>query len=196
MMKLSVAMCTYNGARYLQEQLASLAAQTRPPDELVVCDDCSTDETRAILEEFRARAAFPVRLYFNEQNLRVVRNFAKAISLCGGDIIALCDQDDVWLPEKLSRFEAEFARAPEIGLVFSDLEVVDEDLRPLGFRAWQSFWVDFGEREQRLFAQGRAFDVLLTRNMVTGAAMAFRATYKDLVLPIPEIELGLTQEPS
>ena len=81
MMKLSVAMCTYNGARYLQEQLESIAAQTRLPDELVVCDDCSSDGTRAILEEFKARVTFPVRLYFNEQNLRVWKNFEKAISL-------------------------------------------------------------------------------------------------------------------
>ncbi len=58
-MKLSIGMCTYNGARYLQEQLASIAAQTRLPDELVVCDDCSSDGTRAILEEFKARVTFP-----------------------------------------------------------------------------------------------------------------------------------------
>ncbi|MGI8996089.1 MAG: glycosyltransferase family 2 protein [Pyrinomonadaceae bacterium] len=186
-MKLSVAMCTYNGARYLQEQLASLAAQTRLPDELVVCDDCSSDGTVVILEEFKAQAPFPVRLYLNEQNLRVLRNFAKAISLCEGDVIALCDQDDVWLPEKLSRFEAEFARAPEVGLVFSDLEVVGEELQPLGFTSWQSGWVQFGQEEQQLFKQGKALAVLLTRNVITGAGAAFRREFVDLVLPFPEV---------
>ena len=185
-MKLSVAMCTYNGARYLQEQLESIAAQTRLPDELVVCDDCSSDGTRAILEEFKARVTFPVRLYFNEQNLRVWKNFEKAISLCEGEVIALCDQDDVWLPEKLGRMEEAFAATPDAGVVFSDLEVVDENLRPLGYRAWQSSWVEFGEPEQRLFRQGKALQVLITHNVVTGAAMAFRAKYKDLVLPLPE----------
>ncbi len=186
-MKLSVAMCTYNGARYLPEQLASIAAQRRPPDELVVCDDYSSDTTRELLKQFKAQAAFPVRLYFNEQKLRVLRNFAKAISLCEGDIIALCDQDDVWLPEKLSRMAAEFAQAPEVGLVFSDLEVVDKELQPLGFNAWQSHWVDFGLKEQRRFKQGKALDVLLTRNVITGAGAVFRREFIDLVLPFPEV---------
>lgn len=187
-------MCTYNGARYLREQLASLAAQTRLPDELVVCDDCSSDETRSLLEEFKARAAFPVRLYFNEQNLRSSKNFEKAIRLCEGELIALCDQDDVWLPEKLERTEATFAASPDVGLVFTDLEVVDENLRPLGYRAWQSFWVDFGEREQWLFEQGKALDVLLTRNVVTGTAMAFRVQYRELVLPLPEFDQHLIHD--
>jgi len=191
-MKLSIAMCTYNGARYLPEQLASIAAQTRPPDELVVCDDCSSDETRAMLEEFKAQAPFPVRLYFNEQNLRVWKNFEKAIRLCEGDIIALCDQDDVWLPEKLERMAEAFVATPDAGLVFSDLEVVDENLRPLGYHAWHS--LEFGKRGQALFRKGKAFNALITRNVVTGAAMAFRAEYRDLVLPVPKVSQRLLHD--
>lgn len=193
-MKLSIAMCTYNGARYLREQLASLAAQTRLPDELVVCDDCSSDGTRMMLEEFKTRTAFPVRLFFNDRNLRSTKNFEKAISLCDGDLIALCDQDDVWLPAKLERMEAEFARSPDVGLVFTDLEVVDESLRPLGYQAWEAHWVEFGEREQQMFDEGRAFNVLLTRNVVTGAAAAFRSEYRDLILPLPEISKWLLHD--
>lgn len=185
-MKLSVAICTYNGARYLQEQLASISAQTRPPDELVVCDDCSGDETRAVLEAFRVEASFPVRLHFNEQNLGSAKNFEKAISLCEGEIIATCDQDDVWLPEKLRRTEKAFIAAPDAGLVFSDLEIVDENLRPKGYSAWQCWWVELDQNEKRLISGGRAFDVLTTRNVVTGAAMAFRSEFKELVLPIPQ----------
>ena len=191
-MKLSVAMCTYNGARYLRGQLASIAAQTRLPDELVVCDDCSSDETRSILEEFKARAAFPVRLYFNERNLRVWKNFEQAIRLCEGDIIALCDQDDVWLPEKLERMEEAFVATPDAGLVFCDLEVVDDNLQPLGYRAWHA--LEFGERGQAMFRQGKAFNTLTTRNVVTGAAMAFRAEYRDLVLPVPEVSQWLLHD--
>src|SRR5882762_9087557 len=100
-MKISIAMCTYNGARYLREQLDSIAAQTRPPSELIVCDDNSLDETREIVAGFAASAPFPVRLGVNEQNLGSIRNFERAIKLCEGDLIALSDQDDVWLPEKL-----------------------------------------------------------------------------------------------
>lgn len=180
-------MCTYNGASYVAEQLESLARQTRLPDELVICDDNSSDETLKIVEDFAHRAAFPIRIYRNPQNLRVIKNFEQAITLCQGDIIALCDQDDVWLPEKLARFEQEFEASPEIGLVFCDLDAVDEDLRPLGFRAWQSGWVEFEENEQRLFDKGKALNVLLTRNVITGAAMAFRANLRPLLLPLPNI---------
>jgi glycosyltransferase involved in cell wall biosynthesis len=176
-------MCTYNGAQYVQEQLASIAAQTRTPDELVICDDASADNTVRVLEEFAATAPFPVRLYLNEQRLGSTENFGRAIGLCTGDAIALADQDDVWLAEKLERIEACFASAPRAGLVFTDGEVVDEGLRSLERSVWQL--VGFDERERKLFEEGKAFGVLLEHNVVTGAAMAFRSVFRDLVLPIP-----------
>ncbi|MES2523950.1 MAG: glycosyltransferase family 2 protein [Gemmatimonadota bacterium] len=183
-MRLSVAMCTYNGERFLREQLESLEAQTRLPDEVVICDDGSTDGTRAILEMFRAQAAFPVRLYFNEPNLGVLKNFEQAIRHCHGEIIALCDQDDVWLPEKLQRMEQAFVASPSAAFVFTDLDIVDEELRPVGYTAWYS--LDFDAREQAGFRRGGAFNSLVTRNVVTGAAMAFRASYIHMLLPVPE----------
>src|SRR3954470_19039846 len=85
----SVAMCTYNGARFLGAQLASVAAQTRPPDELVVCDDRSTDETADIVRAFASRAPFPVRLHVNEENLGSTKNFERALSFCEGEVIVL-----------------------------------------------------------------------------------------------------------
>lgn len=182
-MKLSVAICTYNGARFLDEQLQSIAAQTRPPDELVVCDDCSTDDTAQIVETFAAAAPFPVSLYVNEQNIGSTQNFAQAIDLCTGDAIALSDQDDVWFPEKLERIEASFSASPDAGLVFTDGDVVDEQLDSMGHSVWQL--VRFSERERKLFAEGKAFEVLLDHTVVTGAAMAFRSAFKDLILPIP-----------
>ncbi len=191
-MNISIAMCTYNGAAYLQEQLDSIRAQTRPPDELVVCDDNSSDATRDILVAFKLEAPFPVRLYFNEANLGCTKNFEKAISLCDGRLIALCDQDDVWHPEKLRLTEAEFAKSPQTGLVFTDLEICDENLQPLGYRAWETHWVEFATKEQRLFMMGKALNLLLTRNVVTGTAMAFRSEFKKLILPlhhIPEVML-------
>ncbi len=182
-MKISVAMCTYNGARYVREQLESIAAQTRAPDELVVCDDQSTDTTCEIVTGFAASAPFPVHLHVNEQNLGSIKNFERAIRLCEGDVIALSDQDDVWLPEKLSRIEDCLLRNPEVGLVFTDGEVVDEHLRPLGYRLWES--VGFDEVHRRLVRTGRVLDLLLPGWTVTGATMAFRASFKDLVLEIP-----------
>ena len=180
---ISIAMCTWNGKQYLREQLASISQQTRPPDELIVCDDNSTDDTVAIVSDFAATAPFPVHLHRNEQNLGSTKNFERAIGLCAGDVIALADQDDVWLPEKLRRIEDCFARAPATGLVFTDAEVVDENLKSLGYRLWQS--VGFDQAARRLVRDGRALDVLLPGWTVTGATLAFRARFRDLVLEIP-----------
>ena len=100
-MIVSVAMATYNGARFLRQQLDSLYAQTRVPDEVVVCDDCSTDGTAEILEEYRKK--YGLIYHVNDKNLGVNANFFKAISLCHGDYISICDQDDIWLPEKIEK---------------------------------------------------------------------------------------------
>lgn len=100
-MKISIAMATYNGAKYLQEQLDSFVTQTRQPDELVVCDDGSSDATVEILRHFAAGAPFAVEIHENEVNLSHAKNFEKALSLCGGDVIFFSDQDEVWFPEKV-----------------------------------------------------------------------------------------------
>ena len=176
-------MCTYNGARFVAEQLASIAAQTRPPDELVVCDDCSTDATLECIREFARTAPFPVRVFENEKNTGSTKNFERAVELCEGDFIAFADQDDVWLPEKLRKLEEALANE-STALAFTDGDVVDESLRPLGQRVWQT--IRFGEEEQRLFREGRAFAVLLDHNVVTGAAMALKAEFKKLILPFPD----------
>ena len=184
-------MCTYNGARFLQEQLESIAAQTRPPDELVVCDDRSTDETRAVVVSFAAGAPFTVRLYVNEQNLGAAKNFERAIGLATGDVIALSDQDDVWQAGKLERTEKEFLSGADVGLVFGDTEVTDESLRPLGY---SMLWGNkFTPEDRAKITGGRAFEVLLNRSIVTGATMAFRSSFKELVLPIPN-DLGMVHD--
>ena len=182
-MSFSVAMCTYAGARFVGAQLESIAAQTRPPGELVVCDDRSPDETARIVEEFAARAKFPVRLHVNERNLGSTKNFERAISLCTGDLIALCDQDDVWLPRKLAQLEEEFARRPRAALVFSDAEVADEAGRPTGRRLWES--VRIGGAELERLREGKGLGDLLAGATVTGATAAIRADLRRLVLPIP-----------
>jgi glycosyltransferase involved in cell wall biosynthesis len=184
-MKLSVAICTYNGARHLSAQLQSIAIQNRPPDELVVCDDGSDDGTSGLLYKFAAIAPFAMRVVENERNLGSTANFAKAIGLCAGDIIILADQDDVWHPDKLQRLEDAFAASPQLGLAFSDGELVDEQGHMLGQRLWQA--VRFSRRERYDIQRGRGFDVLLRRNVVTGATLAFRSCWKHLILPIPEV---------
>lgn len=98
-MLISVAIATYNGDRFLQAQLDSLYAQTHLPDEVVVCDDCSTDGTASILEAYHQK--YGLIYHVNERQLGVNANFFKAMSLCKGDFISICDQDDVWLPNKI-----------------------------------------------------------------------------------------------
>lgn len=134
-MILSVAMCTYNGAQYLQQQLDSIAEQTRLPDELIICDDGSRDETVSIIKKFADHAPFPVQVYHNDKNHGVVENFSKAIALCVGDLIAFSDQDDVWLPRKLAAAEKRIKHNTEpLSTVYcSRLQYVDSALEPLGF---------------------------------------------------------------
>jgi len=184
MSKLSVALCTYNGAQFLGAQLESIANQTRLPDELVISDDCSTDSTVPIIRQFEARVSFPVRLYVNDRNIGSTPNFEHAISRCQGDVIALSDQDDVWLPTKLAKLERALDQDENIGMVFSDADLVDEGLHPLGRRLWE---FTFPQSDQDKFRDGRWVDVLMAYNVVTGATAAFRAGFRELVLPIPEI---------
>src|SRR6476659_5222108 len=140
-MILSIALCTYNGTAYLKEQLESIAAQTRTPDELVISDDQSTDDTLRLIEEFAGTAGFPVRLSINESNLGIAKNFEKAISLCRGDVNVLSDQDDVWHNDKLKSVEGIFEAKPQLSLVFSNAEIVDETLRGLDKTLFE--WVHF-----------------------------------------------------
>jgi glycosyltransferase involved in cell wall biosynthesis len=181
--RLSVAMCTFQGEQYLEHQLDSIAWQTRPPDELVVCDDGSTDGTVAILRRFQSRAAFPVRLHVNDKRLGFTKNFEKAIVLCEGDLIFLADQDDVWNSSKLAVLLDTFVAASSIGAVFSNADVVDEEGVPLGYSLWDS--VGFTPPLRRRFTRDRAVDVLLKQNVVSGMTLAFRARFRDLIVPFP-----------
>lgn len=131
-LKISVALATYNGAPYLREQLDSLAVQERPPDELVACDDGSTDETLSILEQFAADAPFPVHIHRNARNLGYVRNFLSTAARCSGDWIAFCDQDDVWRPHKLAAIEQRIEAVEDAVLVVHAAQVTDAALVPNG----------------------------------------------------------------
>jgi len=181
-LSLSVALASYNGERYIGAQLDSIARQTRLPDELVICDDASTDSTGDIVREFARRAPFVVR-FLQHERMGSTRNFELAIAECRGDIIFLCDQDDVWYPNKMETIEAVFINKPETGAVFTDADVVDENLQPLGSRLWKYF--RFRPKEQAQVEAGDAFSVLLRHPVATGATMAFRSSFRDFLLPMP-----------
>lgn len=126
--KVSIAMATYNGARYVVEQLESLARQTHIPDEVVVSDDCSNDTTVALIESFAQDAPFKLRVVKNEKTKGYRENFMQAASLCCNPIIAFCDQDDIWHPEKISETLKCFDD-PSVMLVHHNANVVDANGR-------------------------------------------------------------------
>ena len=180
--QISVALCTYNGARFLPEQLASIATQAKLPDELVVCDDGSTDESAEIVRNFARNVRFPVRLEVNERNLGSIKNFEKAIGLCRGEIVALADQDDVWKDQKLSKLCIALQENPRAGYAFSNAELIDERGSRLGLNLWNS--VRFHGTLQNGFFETGQVASLLKRAAVTGATLAFRANLKDILLPV------------
>jgi len=181
--RISIALCTYNGARFLGAQLESIALQTRLPDELIVCDDCSTDGTLELVEKFAAKAPFRVSFSKNEVQLGVTKNFERAISKCTGDIIFLCDQDDYWLPEKLSRVALPLALDERIGLVFSNAMVTDSVLNQFGYTMWET--VGLNTKRRLKLNSDKALSVLIRRCVVTGATLAFRSNLREHIVPIP-----------
>jgi glycosyltransferase involved in cell wall biosynthesis len=182
MPRLSVALCTWNGEKYLRGQLDSIASQTRLPDELLIQDDGSTDRSVPIAEEFAAGADFPVEVRRNQRNVGYIRNFQRVIRRAGGEVIVLADQDDLWHPERLERIDSAFAARPELGLFFSDAELVDARGAALGERLWDA--VNFTRTKQRMVAAGSLFEALVRGSFVTGATLAFAARYRERVLPL------------
>lgn len=124
----SVVMATYNGERYLLEQLESIARQTYPILEIVCSDDGSVDGTRRLIHEFASTSTIPVRLHAAAERRGWIENFFTAIRLAKGDLIATCDQDDVWLSNKIELCVRPFVRDPDVAMVFHSYEVVDARL--------------------------------------------------------------------
>ncbi len=124
MTTISVALTTYNGESFLQQQLDSIVAQTQRPDELVVTDDQSTDKTWAILTHFAETAPFPVRLNRNDASLGWRGNFMYTLSMCTSELVVLCDQDDVWHPDKLASAAAAMEQ-PDVLLFFHNAWLID-----------------------------------------------------------------------
>lgn len=131
MKSVSVAMATYNGARHIQQQLDSLAAQSCPPAELVISDDRSEDDTLAIIQDFAETAPFPVALHVNSDRLGYRRNFMQAARLSRSELIAFCDQDDRWYPHKLAVIVEAFTN-PDVLLAYHNADVVGHDGVRLG----------------------------------------------------------------
>ena len=181
----SIALCTYNGERYLEEQLRSIAAQSRLPDELVVCDDASSDRTLEIVAEFRSRVSFSVILRKNEQNLGYTGNFASALAAVSGDIVFLSDQDDIWHETKIERYLAAFASDPSALLAYGDSRLVDSSGVPLGRTLWQL--LGFQPADSHALGTREGFDLVLKRgNLYCGCSMAVKRALIAEATPLPK----------
>jgi len=124
--RISIAMATYNGERFLPEMLESLAAQTRPPDELVIRDDGSSDGTGEVVRDFARHAPFAVRVMPGGIRLGYAQNFVAASRACTGDLLLFADQDDVWRPEKLATVAGSVSRR-DVAAVFHDFSLHRSD---------------------------------------------------------------------
>lgn len=130
-MRVCVAMCTYNGSKYIEEQLQSILNQTRVPDEIIICDDGSKDDTLAKANAVLEGTSVEYRIISNDKNLGYIKNFEKCAALCSGDIVFFADQDDVWVNTKVEKVECVFAENPDCVLCFHDATVVDEWLNTI-----------------------------------------------------------------
>lgn len=180
-MKISVALCTLNGEKFLRTQLSSLVDQTLPPDEVIVCDEGSSDRTLLILEQFKDR--LPLQIHQNPTRLGTYQNFQKALTLCTGDYIFPADQDDFWDPQKIERIATYFNHHEDAEVVFTDAVLVDEFGQISDKRLWSTF--RFREEQQRDWKLGKSVDTLLDGNRVTGCTMGLRKRFLDRVTPFP-----------
>lgn len=175
-MQISVVMASYNGAKYLEQQILSILSQTLQPFEIIICDDGSTDGTVEILQKYTNRLTYVI----NDRQLGLIGNFRKAVSLAAeGNYVALSDQDDVWFPDKLEKCaavlrEIEDPRAP--CLVHSDLLFVDENDRLLN----NSF-----KNEQGHDRFQHNLRTLLFGNFVNGNTMLMNAELRKFFAFIP-----------
>lgn len=163
----SVCLATYNGASFLRAQIDSILPQLRPGDELLVSDDGSTDDTRAVLATYGDR----LQVLAMGRAGGVVRNFERTLSAACGDLVVLSDQDDVWLEGRLDLVRA---RLRNVSLLMMNGEVVDGDLRPLGMDVYEL--VTFHSGFLRTFVATKYI----------GCCMAFRRELLDVALPFPK----------
>lgn len=188
-MNISIALCTHNGAAFLETQLRSIFEQTMPPREIIISDDASSDDTMEIVS--RVSAEFVSKnhstlmvVLANQAPIGTVANFEKAVSAATGDFVALCDQDDVWSKDKLEKLVGLFRHDSGLLLVHSNARLVDRNGRSLGSTLFEALGIS--SAVVRLELQGEGFRLLMRRNIVTGATVLFRRDLLNFALPFPK----------
>jgi len=186
MCNISVCIATYNGDKWIQEQLDSILMQLSPGDEVVIIDDGSKDQTRSIISAYKDER---IKLFKNNANIGVDRSFEKAISHANGEIIFLSDQDDIWYSRKVERVIQEFKRNPLCTLVISDADIIDGKGRKTG----ETYFQKRGDFTHGVFSN-------LIKSKFLGCTIAFRSSIQAKFLPFPsnipghDIWIGIINE--
>ena len=186
---ISVALCTHNGAEFIEAQLRSILAQSVLPIQIVISDDASQDETLSVVhgvfgtDEVEA-LGITVTVLNHVKNVGVTSNFERALLACTGDLVALCDQDDIWHPDRLESAQRRFEDASELLLLHSDARLVDRNGAPLGYSLFDA--LDLTDEERAAITGGRGLEALLKRNLITGATTMIRRTLVDRATPFPK----------
>ena len=189
-MSLSVALCTHNGARFIEEQLRSILDQTRPPHQLVISDDASSDDTvtlaKAVFTRYAAlpsQAPIDLVILENASPLGVTGNFESAILATSGDLVALSDQDDIWRSDRLARSVQEFESRSELDLVFTNARLVDGAGASLDRTLFEV--LEISDADQASLHSGDALSLFIKRNLATGATVMFRRRLLEKSVPFP-----------
>jgi len=173
----SIVLTTFNAIKYIDKQLNSIINQTYTNIELIILDDCSSDDTLVILDKYEKSYPF-IKVIQNQTRLGVIKNFEKGISLTNGDLIALCDQDDIWIKEKIEVQVNEILKYQTPALVHTDLEVIDS----FDTTTHQSFFKFKGYE----FSDNKSLDILISRSGIMGNTILFNRALKDIILPFPD----------
>jgi glycosyltransferase involved in cell wall biosynthesis len=187
-MKVSVALCTYNGQKYLADQLSSIINQIHPVDEIIICDDCSTDKTIKIVQSFDQMHPGIIKLHINANNIGAKKNFEKAFNLTTGDIIFFSDQDDIWEINKVLIMIEALDASPDCLGVFSDAYLING----VGERCNYSFLdtLSFTDSERKgIDRKDICRYILRYGNIVAGSMLAVKKECKNKVLPFRLMEL-------
>jgi glycosyltransferase involved in cell wall biosynthesis len=170
--RVSIAMCTYNGSLYIEDQLKSIVSQTYPIDELLIYDDASTDATLDIAKRFEAKYPF-IKVHVNKTNVGYTKNFEQAVKAATGDVIAIADQDDIWLETKIEKLVN--AWRDESPLIYSGA-LMFRDRLPDKFELAPNYRQFEGQDARRIFL----------RNTISGHALMIKRDFLKLVLPFKE----------
>ncbi|WP_051119679.1 glycosyltransferase family 2 protein [Gillisia sp. CAL575] len=188
-MRISVALCTFNGSQFLNDQLNSILNQSTAVNEIIICDDHSSDNTLEILNEYKDKYPEIIKIFKNEESLGTIKNFEKALTLCTGEIIFLADQDDVWFKIKVQKILFYFKNNSECELVFSDGCLIDSYGSKLNTNLWDKWDFNLDQRNKWKNNFLAFKDLLRNQNKITGATVSMRSSLKTAILPI-NIPLG------